>query len=262
VNHYPHHLGDYAKDTLSFSALEHGVYRLLMDAYYATEEAPAEDEVHAIAKANTPSERKAVDKVLRKFELREGRYYHKRIEEEIAAYRVRAETARTNGKLGGRRQPTGNPVGYQSGNQGGNLASSHKPVTSKPQNLSPEEASSSDSSERPAVLTTAARASPPSSSFPKPDDARVVALHGIACASGVRLSLLDCQQWVSEGLTDAQLLDAISRARAKKPGAVIPIAFLQCFVGDVRNAAPYDAKGVIERAAARIAAKEAANAAH
>lgn len=121
MNHYPHHLGDYAKDTLGFSALDHGVYCLLLHAYYASEQAPAADEVEDVAKVKTAADRKALTKVLKKFELREGRYYHKRVEQEIDAYRERAEIARENGKRGGRRQnPSGNPVGTQSGSPSAN----------------------------------------------------------------------------------------------------------------------------------------------
>lgn len=96
--------------------------------------------------------------------------------------------------------------------------------------------------------------------FPKPDDPRVIALHGIACAVRCRLSFLDAQQWVAEGITEAQLLEATARAKAKKPGEVIPLKFLQCFVNDVKAgvgaSAGYDAEAVRNATIAAINAKE------
>jgi uncharacterized protein YdaU (DUF1376 family) len=140
VNHYPHHLGDYATGTQGFTMLDHGAYRLLMDAYYSTEQALLAEDVYAIARAGTAAERKAVEKVLaRKFDLRDGRYHHQRIEAELDAYRNRADTARENGKLGGRKpkaKPEPNPDVTQSvtgsvtqTEPSGKLASNHKPIT-------------------------------------------------------------------------------------------------------------------------------------
>jgi uncharacterized protein YdaU (DUF1376 family) len=105
VNHYPHHIGDYAKDTMGLSQGEHGAYRLLMDSYYATERPLPDDktELYAIARATSPAERKATDRVLGKyFTLKDGAYHKNRIDEEIAAYQVLAENARSNGRKGGR----------------------------------------------------------------------------------------------------------------------------------------------------------------
>lgn len=105
MHHYPHHLGDYAKDTMHLSPLEHGVYRLLMDAYYATEKPIPADPASAcrIARCVTEDEQKAVGKVLADFfTLTEDGYRQKRIDEEIQAYQERAEIARENGRRGGR----------------------------------------------------------------------------------------------------------------------------------------------------------------
>lgn len=111
------------------------------------------------------------------------------------------------------------------------------------------------------VVSTAPTPAPPrAAEFPKGDDPRVTALHGIACAARCRASVLDAQQWVSEGITEAQLLEATSRAKAKKPGEVIPVKFLQCFVNDVKagvgSAAGYDAEAVRNATIAAINAKE------
>jgi uncharacterized protein YdaU (DUF1376 family) len=111
LHHYPHHIGDYSKDTPGLTMMEHGAYRLLMDAYYASERAIPEDEPYAIAKASNALERKAVDKVLRKyFTLEDGHYHQKRIDLELAHYQEKADLNRKNGRLGGR--PRNNPDGF------------------------------------------------------------------------------------------------------------------------------------------------------
>lgn len=271
MNHYPHHIGDFVKDTMGFNQGAIGAYRLLMDAYYANEEAPAAEDVYVIGRATTPTERRNVERALQKFDLRDGRYYHKRVEEELAAYRARADSARENGKKGGRKptmEPTENPRqteadtetlshGVTQSEPSGKLASSHKPVEN---NLSEKERYGDGDIPAPEPPP---RAFPPGE-FPKANDERVEALHGIAIASRVRASILDAQQWVAEGLTEAQLLTAISRAKAKKPpGEVISLGWLQCFVREVRESgAGYDRDAVIAETIAAINAKEAASATH
>lgn len=99
MNHYPHHLGDYAKDTVGLTQGEHGAYRLLIDAAYATESGIPADEVYPVSKAASAIERKNTDKVLRKFfTLRDGRYHQKRIDEEIAVYRDKSAKASSSAK--------------------------------------------------------------------------------------------------------------------------------------------------------------------
>lgn len=107
-----------------------------------------------------------------------------------------------------------------------------------------------------AAPAPAARASPPVE-FPKPGDPRATALHGIAVASAIRCSILDAQQWVADGVGEALLLQAIGKAKAKKPGQSVPLAFLQCFVTELRNAGGYDRDAVFAEAMANIAAKDA-----
>lgn len=118
MNYYERHLGDYAKDTGHLSLLEHGVYTLLLDRYYATESGIPEDQAHRIARARSADERAAVDVVLAEFFRLEGNLWvNGRVEEELEKARGRIATARANGKKGGdppkrtRTKPTKNPVG-------------------------------------------------------------------------------------------------------------------------------------------------------
>lgn len=94
MNYYPHHIGDYAKDTRALTQAEHGAYRLLIDEAYSSENGVAADEVYAISCAHSSAERKNTDRVLAKFfTLRDGRYYQKRIDAEVAAYQEKSAKA-------------------------------------------------------------------------------------------------------------------------------------------------------------------------
>jgi len=109
VHHYPHHIGDYRKDTGHLSLLEHGAYRQLLDWYYL-DEAPIPRETEVVFRrlcARTDEEQKAVEIVLREFfQATEKGWTHGRCDEEISIYQGVAERARTNGKLGGRPKKT------------------------------------------------------------------------------------------------------------------------------------------------------------
>jgi uncharacterized protein YdaU (DUF1376 family) len=122
VNYYERHLGDYARDTAHLSLLEHGVYTLLLDRYYATEAGIPAEEAHRLARARSKEEREAVDVVLREFfTLEAGVYRQKRCDAEIDRARVRIEAARQNGRSGGRPrkadpQTDQQPAGFSSAN--------------------------------------------------------------------------------------------------------------------------------------------------
>lgn len=124
MNYYPHNLGDYAKDTGGLNQGQHGAYRLLIDACYATENGVEADEVYTITKSASSDERKNTDKVLRKFfVLRDGRYYQKRIEEEIATFRVKSAKASKSAKKmwENRKNPDANASPEHGDNPGDNV---------------------------------------------------------------------------------------------------------------------------------------------
>lgn len=141
MNYYERHLGDYAKDTGHLSLLEHGVYTLLLDRYYATECGIPEDQAHRIARARTADERAAVDVVLAEFFRIEGNLWvNGRVEEELEKARGRIASARENGKKGGRppkknrnetqEKPNGFSLGYE--NETGSKAHQSPDTTSTP----------------------------------------------------------------------------------------------------------------------------------
>lgn len=92
--YYERHLGDYARDTGHLSLLEHGVYGVLLDRYYSTEEPIPADQVYRIARARTKDEQAAVDSVLREFfTLADGVWRSARCDEEIAKIGERRQKA-------------------------------------------------------------------------------------------------------------------------------------------------------------------------
>jgi len=130
VNYYKRHIGDYAKDTGHLSALEHGVYTLLLDWYYSNERPIPPEKANRIARGN-PQETESV--LNEYFHLTPDGWRHHYADREIADYHRRAETNRATGKLGGR--PRKNPNGFDSvselkpnHNPEITLATNHKPV--------------------------------------------------------------------------------------------------------------------------------------
>lgn len=140
MHYYQKNIGDYAKKTGHLTALEHGVYNLLMDGYYDRERGPTKAEAERWARARTLEEKAAVAAILEEFFVLDGdEYTHVHILGEIAAYKKKAETAVINGKSGGRppkktqNKPAGLSVGTQpypmdNPEETGSKAN-HKPIT-------------------------------------------------------------------------------------------------------------------------------------
>ena len=95
MNFYKRHLGDYSRDTGHLGPIEHGVFTLLLDWYYASEQPIPDSKACRIAKASTKAERTAVADILQEFFQRDGDVWrNKRGDEEIAAYHAQAEANR------------------------------------------------------------------------------------------------------------------------------------------------------------------------
>lgn len=102
---YKHFIGDYQRDTGHLSILEHGAYRLLMDAFYATEKPLPSDErrLFRLLSATEPEEHQAVRTVLAEFWQRsDDGWVNARAEREIADWKEFLRLQRERGKRGGR----------------------------------------------------------------------------------------------------------------------------------------------------------------
>lgn len=136
MHYYVHNIADYRKDTGHLSTLEHGIYRQLIDWYYLDEQPiPAETQwVMRRLRLGSESDAKALQNVLNDFfELREDGWHQARCDAELVIYKQRAERARINGSLGGRRkktdkEPSGFP-GVTKGKPRAKLTNNQEPIT-------------------------------------------------------------------------------------------------------------------------------------
>ncbi len=122
MNYYKRHLGDYARDTGHLSVLEHGIYTLLLDWYYANERPIPADKTERISRGN-PKETQTV--LSEFFKLTENGWIHSYADRVIADYNAKADRNRQAGKLGGRPRKTQT---VSKTNPQETLATSHKPL--------------------------------------------------------------------------------------------------------------------------------------
>src|SRR6266480_1283727 len=105
MNFYKRYPGDYASDTKHLSLLEHGVYTLLLDVLYSTEQPLPTNEVllFRICGASTKREKNAVKKVLAGFFYKKPTgFSNRRFEKELKLAESKIIAARKNGLAGGR----------------------------------------------------------------------------------------------------------------------------------------------------------------
>ncbi|WP_282265560.1 DUF1376 domain-containing protein [Stenotrophomonas sp. PS02298] len=110
MNYYPRYPAHYQTKTLHLTMEQDGAYTRLLDWYYANERPIPHAQRHAIARAMTPSERRATDLVLGEFfEQQEGLWTQYRCESEIEKARPKIDAAKANGKKGGRPRKQAEP---------------------------------------------------------------------------------------------------------------------------------------------------------
>ena len=92
---YPRHIGDHMKDTCHLSILEHGVFNLLLDRFYATEKPITRQEAFGVVRPVTKVEREAVARVLSDLFIatKEG-YVNERALMEMEKYHEKRDKAR------------------------------------------------------------------------------------------------------------------------------------------------------------------------
>ena len=97
MNYYPFHIGDYISHTSHLSDSEDLAYRRMIDLYYQTEE-PFKDVAWVARRIKSTSE---IVKLLLEefFEFDSDAWRSKRADEEIAKYRLKADSARNANRI-------------------------------------------------------------------------------------------------------------------------------------------------------------------
>lgn len=99
MNYYPFHIGDYISHTSHLSDLEDLAYRRMIDLYYQTEQ-PFEDIVWVARKVkSTPEIVKLLLEEFFEFWQEDCTWRNKRADEEIAKYRLKADSARNANRI-------------------------------------------------------------------------------------------------------------------------------------------------------------------
>ncbi|WP_288406654.1 YdaU family protein [uncultured Acinetobacter sp.] len=137
MHYYKRNIGDYHKKAGRLSMLEHGAYTLLLDACYDRERFPTLEEALDWAWARTDEEEAAVKFVLKKFFTEiDGVYVQNHIQEELDAYKAKAETNARIAKEREEKRKKGKqgvndltPVVNESCNSGDEPPPNHKPLT-------------------------------------------------------------------------------------------------------------------------------------
>jgi len=113
VKFYKRFPGDITIKTGDLSLVEFGAYDRLLDHYYSKEKPIEPDRVYTVARCQSATDRRAVDRVLAEFwTLTPAGWVQERAVEMIAEALPRIAAAKANGKLGGRpkgskKKPTG-----------------------------------------------------------------------------------------------------------------------------------------------------------
>jgi uncharacterized protein YdaU (DUF1376 family) len=144
VHYYQYNIKEFRSGTVNMSRQARWIYRDMLDVYYDTEKPlPLDlDTLCEVIGVESVEERAIVQRLLRfKFVRTEEGYRHTRCDEEIAAYHVKADIAKANGKRGGRpkqaKASDKEPSGFRSGSdpvaigkqQATGLKTNQEPIT-------------------------------------------------------------------------------------------------------------------------------------
>jgi len=102
----PLYIGDYLADTMHLSHAQHGIYFLLIMAYWRNGGPLPDDaeELASIAKCSAPEWRKNLRVISRFFHIEAGKWSHKRIDAELEGAAVKSQERSKSGAEGARRR--------------------------------------------------------------------------------------------------------------------------------------------------------------
>lgn len=129
LNYYPHHIGDYDKDTKHLTMLEDSAYRRMLDIYYGTERPLPRDQqaIYRLVRARSHAEKLAVDVVIGEF-FTEGDdgWHNARADAEIAKAVCKSDKARASA---GRRWHSDGNANAMRTHSDGNAPNNQQPRT-------------------------------------------------------------------------------------------------------------------------------------
>jgi uncharacterized protein YdaU (DUF1376 family) len=129
LNYYPHHIGDYTRDTAHLSMLEDAAYRRMLDVYYRTESPLPKrlEDIYRLIRATTRQEKLAVDIVVGEFFTEsELGWRNKRADEEILKSKEKSEKAAESANMRWHRPGNANAMRTHSE---GNAPNNQEPIT-------------------------------------------------------------------------------------------------------------------------------------
>ncbi|MNV20803.1 hypothetical protein D3C71_1117240 [compost metagenome] len=222
MNYYPRYPAHYQTKTLHLTMEQDGAYTRLLDWYYANERPIPHAQRHAIARAMTPSERRATDLVLGEFfEQQEGMWTQYRCEAEIEKARPKIDAAKANGKKGGR--PRKQPADGEDGGEGTQGKPNGFPLGSE-NGTHDEPGAKAPQSPIPIVS--------PDTSLQAPEIAEVATAAGRAC---LLIRQAGCYQTnpshpdllaaIAEGVTPETIAATVIEALEKTPSIAKPFAW-------------------------------------
>jgi uncharacterized protein YdaU (DUF1376 family) len=102
----PLYIGDYLADTMHLSHSQHGIYMLLIMAYWRNGGALPDDanQLSAIAKCSASEWRKHLPVISRFFHIENGSWFHKRIDAELTGAITKTQERSKSGSEGARRR--------------------------------------------------------------------------------------------------------------------------------------------------------------
>jgi uncharacterized protein YdaU (DUF1376 family) len=139
MHYYQFNIGDYRKDTVHLTPIEHYIYRTLIDWYYLDEN-PIPLETQSVIRRlslGLDNEQNLINVLSDFFKKDVDGWHHVRIDSEIITYHANVLKNKVNGKLGGRPKKTqsvilGNPSKSQINPNQEPITNNHKPIKYTP----------------------------------------------------------------------------------------------------------------------------------
>jgi uncharacterized protein YdaU (DUF1376 family) len=150
MHYYKFNISDYIKDASHLSLLEHGIYRLLLDAYYKDEgPLPEKNRLMRLLCVRTTEEEQALNNVLNDFFIESGSgYINKRCDKELEQVFAKSEKAAKAAKERWKKyQDNQEDEANAMRTHSESNADGMPPINTEPNNTEPNRKHTSDSSE-------------------------------------------------------------------------------------------------------------------